>query len=94
MDLALNNLQRLICHKTQQTKPNTLNIPTQIYPGPYRDIHIYIPHSHTDCIHLHLHVLTTSHVSTHMHVHVAKPIYNHIRRTVAGTTIPGQWTWQ
>ena len=21
MDLALNNLQRLICHKTQQTKP-------------------------------------------------------------------------
>ena len=26
MDLALNNLQRLICHKTHQTKPNqTLN---------------------------------------------------------------------
>ena len=23
MDLALNNLQRLICHKTQQTKPRT-----------------------------------------------------------------------
>ena len=23
MDLALNNLQRLICHKTQQTKPMT-----------------------------------------------------------------------
>ena len=22
MDLALNNLQRLICHKTEQTKPN------------------------------------------------------------------------
>ena len=22
MDLALNNLQRLICNKTQQTKPN------------------------------------------------------------------------
>ena len=22
MDLVLNNLQRLICHKTQQTKPN------------------------------------------------------------------------
>ena len=22
MDLALNNLQMLICHKTQQTKPN------------------------------------------------------------------------
>ena len=22
MDLALNNLQRLICHKIQQTKPN------------------------------------------------------------------------
>ena len=26
MDLALNNLQRLICHKTQQTKPNQTNI--------------------------------------------------------------------
>ena len=25
MDLALNNLQRLICHKTQQTKPNNNN---------------------------------------------------------------------
>ena len=24
MDLALNNLQRLICYKTQQTKPNNL----------------------------------------------------------------------
>ena len=24
MDLALNNLQRLICHKTQQTKPNKI----------------------------------------------------------------------
>ena len=26
MDLALNNLQRLICHKTNQTKPNHVNI--------------------------------------------------------------------
>ena len=25
MDLALNNLQRLICHKTQQTKPTKPN---------------------------------------------------------------------
>ena len=25
MDLALNNLQRLICHKTKQTKPNLCN---------------------------------------------------------------------
>ena len=24
MDLALNNLQRLICHKTQQTKQNPI----------------------------------------------------------------------
>ena len=24
MDFALNNLQRLICHKTHQTKPSTL----------------------------------------------------------------------
>ena len=26
IDLALNNLQRLICHKTQQTKPNQSNL--------------------------------------------------------------------
>ena len=25
MDLALNNLQRLICHKTKQTKPNLVS---------------------------------------------------------------------
>ena len=25
MDLALNSLQRLICHKTKQTKPNQTN---------------------------------------------------------------------
>ena len=29
MDLALNNLQRLICHKTQQTKPNHLLLAAQ-----------------------------------------------------------------
>ena len=28
MDLALNNLQRLICHKTQQTKPNQTKLET------------------------------------------------------------------
>ena len=36
MDLALNNLQRLICHKTQQTKPNRISsspiIPTHFIP--------------------------------------------------------------
>ena len=26
MNMALNNLQRLICHKTQQTKPNQSNV--------------------------------------------------------------------
>ena len=26
MDLALNNLERLICHKTQQTKPNQTKV--------------------------------------------------------------------
>ena len=29
MDLALDNLQRLVCHKTHQTKPNQ----TKPYPG-------------------------------------------------------------
>ena len=31
MDLALNNLQRLITHKTQQTKPNQTNVYIYIY---------------------------------------------------------------
>ena len=30
MDLALNNLQSLICHKTQQTKPNHLTVSKQL----------------------------------------------------------------
>ena len=30
MDLALNNLQRLICHKTQQTKLNQTNMYTEL----------------------------------------------------------------
>ena len=39
MDLALNNLQRLICHKTNQTKPNLTYIHiTLIY-------HIYNTHT-------------------------------------------------
>ena len=36
MDLALNNLQMLTCHKTQQTKPNLFRVrhqpPTQFTP--------------------------------------------------------------
>ena len=31
MDLALNKPQRLICHKTQQTKPNTPTSLKNIY---------------------------------------------------------------
>ena len=33
MDLALNNLQRLICHKTQQTKPNLIGAFSTITKG-------------------------------------------------------------
>ena len=35
MDLALNNLQRLICHKTQQTKPGRLA--SSDFPDPVVD---------------------------------------------------------
>ena len=31
MDLALNNLQKLICHKTQETKPNLTK--PEVAPG-------------------------------------------------------------
>ena len=31
MDLALNNLQRLVCHKTQQTKPNQTKLTFIVY---------------------------------------------------------------
>ena len=51
MDLALNNLQRLICHKPQQTKPNqTIKIYGSaryvavvifiFYPGLYKETHV------------------------------------------------------
>ena len=33
MDLALNNLQRLICHKTKQTKPNRVNLGVMLMKG-------------------------------------------------------------
>ena len=38
MDLALNNLQRLICHKTQQTKPNQTK---------QNDAYVHTQHLHT-----------------------------------------------
>ena len=31
MDLVLNNLQRLICHKTHQTKPNQIYAVFRVY---------------------------------------------------------------
>ena len=31
MDLALNNLQRLICHESQTTKPNTNNLQPDLF---------------------------------------------------------------
>ena len=34
MDLALNNLQGLICHKTKQTKPNLKGSTTPVLSGP------------------------------------------------------------
>ena len=47
MDLALNNLQRLICHKTKQTKPNrnfTIKCSLVLYPGtPFCEVGGLIP---------------------------------------------------
>ena len=37
MNLALNNLQRLICHKTQQTKPNQ-SFQINCYAEEYLDV--------------------------------------------------------
>ena len=57
MDLALNNLQRLIWHKTQQTKPNQTNqtlltyiIPTSSYLS-LDEISIFLKH----LLHVHIH---------------------------------------
>ena len=41
MDLVLNNLQRLICHKTQTTKPN-MDVPVLANPE---------EHLHQLCVH-------------------------------------------
>ena len=40
MDLALNNLQRLICHKTQPTNNYLLRIVTISYLKPYSCVQI------------------------------------------------------
>ena len=46
MNLALNNLQRMICHKTQQTKPNQSHI-------------IFLNRQKNKaCIHVYAHTLT------------------------------------
>ena len=46
MDLALNNLQRLICHKTHQTKPNQTNIEQVLAATPHKAPTIRLPASH------------------------------------------------
>ena len=48
MDLALNNLQRLICHKTQQTKPNHI-----LYT------HMFILKTYIIYTHKHIYILDT-----------------------------------
>ena len=40
MDLALNNLKRLICHKTQQTKPKLFIKDYYYYLKPYNCVQI------------------------------------------------------
>ena len=42
MDFALNNLQILICHKIQQTKPNYLLWPMKIFPTTNKKINTKI----------------------------------------------------
>ena len=49
MDLALNNLQRLICHKTQQTKPNHKKSLTHISQKYHSHLH--------EKLHMHIHKL-------------------------------------
>ena len=41
MDLALNNLQRLICHKTQPTNQNYIKIPLVIYLTLFIDLFLF-----------------------------------------------------
>ena len=43
MDLALNNLQRLICHKTQQTKPNHYHTILADLPNASRAYLVFAP---------------------------------------------------
>ena len=80
MDLALNNLQRLICHKIQTTNQPT-NQPTNYRRmcliSRHFEILPIVEHSHT-----HTHILTHAHVCTHayidMHRHVRTHIYTHV----------------
>ena len=51
MDLVLNNLQRLVCHKTQQTKPNHNNILVNLWTFQLTLVnmylYVYIPYTFT-----------------------------------------------
>ena len=63
MDLALNNLQRLICHKTQQTKPNEFQF--LIIRKFYSNIFCMYTHSGT-LIHAHTYIHTCMHTYIHI----------------------------
>ena len=66
MDLTLNNLQRLICHKTETTHPptNSHRIHTYIYIYTLTHTHIYI-YTHTHRIHTYIYAQTLTHIHTH-----------------------------
>ena len=73
-DLALINLQWLICHKTKQNQTNTY---TQICKYRLMQIHTYI----------HKYVSTHTHMYTHTCVHTHTYTYTHIY-TSASFIIP------
>ena len=76
MDLALNNLQRLICHKTQQTnKPNQITNPLYVAPDSWRRDRI----NTFMCALLQVIVdalsLSLSHTHTHIYIYIYIYIY-------------------
>ena len=96
MDLALNNLQGLICHKTQPTKPTNLSIYLSILKlrDPQVDLFSTIiiffytcfqclhfnQEDHNTHTHTHLHTHTHTHTHTHIYIYIYLCIYIYSER--------------
>ena len=78
MDLALNNLQKLICHKTQQTKPYvSQSIYLSIYLSLFLSIHLWLCLSLFICISIYFFpfIYLSLFISFYQSIHLSNYVY-------------------